>query len=110
MESVRLQVACITFPKAPEPRALLRMKSERNKEGFLALTVIEGEKEETDGGKGVKVGRGDRMGEAEGGAGTWHLGLSLPCPQMYVSVVASPLEKLDLIGYCVNLVVSKVFG
>ena len=87
----------------------MRVTSERNKDEFSALKVMEGEKEGTDGGKGVKVGRGDRMGEAEGGAGTWHLGLSLPCPQMYVSVVASPLEKLDLIGYCVKLVVSKVF-
>ena len=86
------------------------MKSERNKEEFSALTVIEGEKGETDGGKGVKVGSGnvDRMGEAERGVGTWHLGLSLPCPQMYVSVVANPLEKLDPIG-CVSLVVSKAF-
>ena len=110
MESVRLQVAWITLPKAPDPRTLLRVKSERNKDEFLALVVTEGEKEETEGGKGVKVGRGGGMGKAEGRVGTWHLGLSLPCPQMYVSVVASPLEKLDLIGCRVKPVVSKVFG
>ena len=75
--SVRLQVAWITLSKAPEPRTLLRLKSERNKEEVLALEVIEGEKEEKVGGK-VKEGEGQGAGE---GAGTWHLGLSMLRPQ-----------------------------